>query len=156
MKSFKQYVSESVSYTNWQFPSDEQLRLEYKLEYVNKNLDKMTNNAYPNESAFVNAAKSANVISLTKEMDRKVSYRSHTKTKDELVGLLKGYRSWPKYRNMDTVNSMYQAFEDNKPMPMSIILKFPDGKMRVLGGNTRLDVAFQLGITPKVILMELP
>ena len=37
---------------------------------------------------------------------------------------------------------------------MPLVIRFSDGNMRVLAGNTRLDVAFQLGVIPKVIMID--
>jgi hypothetical protein len=39
-------------------------------------------------------------------------------------------------------------------MDLPIIIEFSDGTRKVFSGNTRLDVAFQLGIEPKVLLIK--
>jgi len=39
-------------------------------------------------------------------------------------------------------------------MDLPIVIEFADGSKRILAGNTRMDVAFQLGINPKVLLVQ--
>ena len=50
---------------------------------------------------------------------------------------------------------MSDGFDQNKPMKMPIVLQFTDGVYRVMGGNTRMDMAFIKGINPKVLIIDL-
>jgi hypothetical protein len=143
-----------MKYNNWKIPSHDEIALEYKLEYVNKGLDGMCDGAFNTFEKFLKAVMSAKVTEVTPAMDKKIDYRSRTKTKDQLINLLKGYRSWPEFRNEKTVDRLYSGFDKNEAMPMPMVLQFENGDMRVLGGNTRMDVAFQKGINPKVLMIK--
>jgi len=147
---------DAKDFTNWVRPKDSDLELEYKIEYDIKPLKAMTNNAFPTVDDFKKAAKSAKVIKLTASVDNKIGYRSRTKTKAQIISLIKGYASYPQFRNEKTIDLIYKGFEDNKPMTMPIILKMPDGSMRIMGGNTRADIAIQMGVIPEAILIEVP
>ena len=39
-------------------------------------------------------------------------------------------------------------------MDYPIVIEDEDGSKRVFSGNTRMDIAFQLGINPKVLLIK--
>ena len=39
-------------------------------------------------------------------------------------------------------------------MDYPIVIEFSNGSKRVFSGNTRMDIAFQLGINPKVLLIK--
>lgn len=149
-------LMEGIDYNNWVRPTDKDLELEYKIEYEIKPLKRMTNNAFPTVNDFKQAAKNAKVISLTPDVDRRIAYRSRTRTKEQIISLIKGYASYPQYRNEKTIEGLYNAFKNNEPMTMPIVLKMPDGTMRIMGGNTRADIAIQLSIVPKAILVEVP
>jgi hypothetical protein len=152
----KSHLTEAVKYDSWVRPTDKDLELEYKIEYDIKPLKAMTGNAFPTVEDFKKAAKKAKILKMTPSVDSKIAYRSHTKTKDAIISLIKSYASYPQYRNEKTIDGIYKAFEENKPMTMPIVLKFPNGNMRIMGGNTRADIATQLGIVPEAILIEVP
>jgi hypothetical protein len=147
---------EAKAFNNWVRPKDKDLELEYKIEYEIKPLKTMTNNAFPTADSFKKAAKAAKVIKLTSSVDSKIAYRSRTRTKEQILNLIRGYASYPQFRNEKTIDAIYKAFEDNNPMTMPIVLKMPDGSMRIMGGNTRADIAIQMGIVPEAILIEVP
>lgn len=157
MKTYKQFVTEAkIRFTNWVLPSDKDIALEYKVEYQIKPLKQITNNAFPTVDDFIKAVKSAKIIDITPALDRKIQYRSKTKSKEQIINLIKNYASYPEFRNEKTIDAIYQAFKDNKPMKMPFIIKFPNGDLRIMSGNTRTDIAQQLGITPKAVLIEIP
>lgn len=149
-------LEESTVYSSWVRPNDKDLELEYKVEYDIKPLKAMTVNAFPTVESFKKAAKSAKVIKLTPNIDSKIAYRSRTKTKEQILNLIRGYASYPQFRNEKTIDAIYDAFEKNKPMTMPIVLKMPDGSMRIMGGNTRADISIQMGVIPQAILIEVP
>ena len=91
----------------------------------------------------------------------------------ELLNLIKTYRSYPQYRNEDTLNAMKEAMLSGKPMDMPIIVRptaessdyHAEKEMkeialgyrdRILAGNTRMDMAFMHGIEPKALIIFLP
>lgn len=158
VKTFKQLIRESqkVKFNNWVRPDDNALTHEYKIEYEIKPLKQMTGDAFPTLQSFLAAAKKGKVLSVTDAIDRKIGYRSRTKNKKDLLSLIKGYASYPQYRNEKTIDSIYNGFETGSPMSMPVVLLFADGSMRIMGGNTRMDVATHLGVTPKVLLIKVP
>lgn len=96
---------------------------------------------------FVSALKSARVITLTKEHDRRVMNRSHTSSIDGLKSLVSGY-------NMPRdVDRIVQGYNTNAAMPYPIILKGSKGEW-IMAGNTRLDTAFIMGVVPKVLYVD--
>ena len=142
-------LKESVQYTNWVKPSIDSLKKEFKIEHELKGHD-----FFDSEEEFLEAARKAQVATITPSEDARIAYRSRTASKKELLNLIKGYRSYPKYRNEETLENLYTRFEQNEPMDMPIVIEFSNGRQRVFAGNTRMDVAFQLGISPKVFLIR--
>ena len=136
---------------NWQKPSETQLKQEFKVEHELKG-----NTYFGSEDEFMNAIKDAKVEEITPEMDASISYRSRTGSKEQLVGMSKGYNSWPEFRNEGTIDEIYNGMKSGKDMDMPIVLEFPDGTRRVFSGNTRMDVAFQSGKNPKVLVVKVP
>ena len=142
-------LKESIQYTSWVNPSVDSLKKEFKIEHEMKGHD-----FFDSEKEFLEAARKAQVVTITPSEDARIAYRSRTASKKELLNLIKGYRSYPKYRNEETLENLYTRFEQNKPMDMPIVIEFSNGRKRVFAGNTRMDVAFQLGINPEVLIMK--
>jgi hypothetical protein len=150
-------LNENVEFNNWIIPSEEKLKLEYHVEIVLKR-----NDFFNTLEEFLDATENGVVKTVTRNdednddtiNDYKIEYRSRTTNKDSLLGLIKSYRSYPEFRNEKTVEAIYDGFKNNSPMEYPIVLKFPSGKYRILSGNTRMDVAFQLGINPKVLVIN--
>ena len=109
---------------------------------------------FDSEEEFLEAARKAQVVTITPSEDARIAYRSRTESKEELLSLIKSYRSYPKYRNEETLENLYTRFQENEPMDMPIVIEFESGQRRIFGGNTRMDIAFQLGISPKVFLIR--
>lgn len=155
MKTFATFLEESkINFTNWKKLTPEQIALEYKVEYQIKPLAKT--GWFPTLKDFQKAINSATVISLTPSVDRKIANRSHTKSKEQIISLIKGYASYPEFRNEKTIEAIYDGFKNNSAMTYPLVLKLPDGSMRIFAGNTRADIAVQLGIVPKALLIEVP
>ncbi|NP_835620.1 hypothetical protein Rm378p033 [Rhodothermus phage RM378] len=145
-----------MKFNNWVEYTDDVLRLEYYLEYEIRRWRYQYCDPFPTFEDFKEAVKKAPRIIVTPELDKIIRNRSRTRTFDELLALIKTYRGYPKFRNEKTLQAIYDGFKNNKPMKMPIVLELPDGTLRVMSGNTRMDVAFQLGINPKVILVKVP
>lgn len=143
-------ILESIGFSNWVAPSISDLKREFRVEHELKGLE-----YFESEKDFINACKRGKLTSITKSMNSNIDNRSNTQSFAELLGLIKSYRSYPKYRNADTLRDIYTAFKENKEMDLPIILKDEGGSMRVFSGNTRLDVAFQLGLTPKALVVSI-
>ncbi len=153
--SFIWNILENTNKLKWIRPSNDQIALEYKIEYILKpELQRITNNAFPSLESFKKAVDSAEVVEVTPSMDKKIQNRSRTENKEELLSLVQGYASWPEFRNVNTIDSIYKAFEKGGEMFMPFVIETKN-EMRVMAGNTRMDVAFQMGINPKVLLIRI-
>ncbi|WGH49659.1 hypothetical protein [Alishewanella phage vB_AspM_Slicko01] len=152
---YESMLNESTSFTNWVKPKDAVIAREYKVEYELKRLGDYYGNPFPTSADFVSAVKKAKVVAIDRATDRTVGYRSGvSRSREEMVRMLKGYRSWPEFRNDSTVDALYAGFGNNSPMEMPIILK-QGNSMRIFSGNTRIDVAFQMGLPNyKAIVVE--
>jgi hypothetical protein len=102
----------------------------------------------------MDAIKKVKIITITPSEDQDIDYRSGTESYDELLDLIKSYRSYPEFRNEETLKAIYDGFKNNQPMDYPIVIEDEDGYRRVFSGNTRMDIAFQLGINPKVLLIK--
>lgn len=146
---------ETPQFTNWVFPNAATLQADYE-EYKKKEMKKWQARAstmgfrfpiFDTYQDFVSALRTAPIITLTKEHDRRVMNRSHTSSIDDLKSLVGGY-------NMPRdVDRIVQGYQSNAPMPHPIILKGSQGEW-IMAGNTRLDTAFILGVTPKVLYVD--
>jgi hypothetical protein len=142
-------LTETINFTNWKKPSLSQLKQEFKIEQEMKG-----NEFFESEEDFLNAVKNGEIVTITPDQDAEIDYRSGTRSYEELLNLIKSYRSYPEFRNEKTLKSIYDGFKTNQPMDLPIVIEFSDGYRRVFSGNTRMDVAFQLGINPKVLLIK--
>jgi hypothetical protein len=138
-----------LNFTNWRFPTPSQRKQEFKIEQELKD-----RHFWDSEEDFQNAVRYSKQITITPEEDQNIYDRSRTKSYDELLNLIQSYRSYPGFRNEETLQSIYDGFKNNKPMDMPIVMEFNDGSRRIFSGNTRMDIAFQLGINPKVLLIN--
>jgi len=142
-------LKEITQFSNWKIPDISQLKQEFKIEHEIKGHD-----FWKDEDDFLNSVKTGKIITITPSEDQDIDYRSGTKSFEQLLNLIKSYRSYPKYRNEDTLKSIYDGFKTNQPMTLPIVIEFKDGNRRIFSGNTRMDVAFQLDINPKVLLIK--
>jgi len=149
-------IIENVTFDNWVMPSDRDIRLEYKVEYEIKFLKDHTNDAFPTVEDFLQAVKDGQIIEVDEDLDYEIANRSRTEDKEDLLDLISTYASYPEYRNEDTVDAIYKGFANNEPMKLPSVLRMPDDDMIIMSGNTRMDVAFHMGITPKVLLIDVP
>lgn len=137
-----------IHFTNWVRPSSSDLSREFQVEHEKKGLG-----VWKSEEAFIADIARAKVTTVTSGMDHSIEGRSHTQSFESLLSLLKSYRSFPKYRNKETLQAIYDGFKQNSPMTMPIVIKDDNG-LRIFSGNTRMDVAFQLKISPKVLVVD--
>lgn len=142
-------LKEILQFSNWKIPSLSQLKQEFKIEQEMKG-----NEFWEDEDDFLNAIKKGKIITITPSEDQDIDYRSGTESYDELLDLIKSYRSYPEFRNEETLKAIYNGFKNNQPMDYPIVIEDEDGYRRVFSGNTRMDIAFQLGINPKVLLIK--
>ena len=142
-------LKEIASFSNWKLPSLSQLKQEFEIEQEMKG-----NEFWEDQEDFLNAIKNGKIVTITPSDDQKIDYRSGTDSYEELLDLIKNYRSYPKHRNEETLKAIYDGFENNQAMDYPIVIESEDGSQRVFSGNTRMDIAFQLGINPKVLLIK--
>ena len=142
-------------FNNWVFPNAATLQADFD-EYKRKETSKWQARAenmgfrfpiFDTLQDFIAALKSAQVITLTPQHDRQVMNRSHTHSIEDLKSLVGGY-------NMPRdVDRIVQGYQSNAAMPYPIILKGSNGEW-IMAGNTRLDTAFIMGVTPKVLYVD--
>jgi hypothetical protein len=138
-----------TGFSNWVRPSDAKLDEEFRREHEMKG-----NQFWRNKDSFLKAVKRAKVVTITPEIDQTIDYRSSTSSYDDLLNLIKKYRSYPEFRNENTLKNLYKRFMNNEEMDYPIVVQFPNKSLRVFSGNTRMDVAFQLKINPEVLLVK--
>jgi len=149
MIKLKDILLEVVSYNAWVIPDEDTLRREFKVEHEYKGL-----NLFDDIKDFFDAIEEGEIVSINRSDDSRIMNRSRTQSFDSLLNLISSYASYPKYRNEDTLKDLYTKMKENKELDFPIMLQYPNGERRIFSGNTRMDVAFQLGITPKVILVN--
>lgn len=137
------------SFNSWKVPSLQQLKQEYRIEHELRG-----NEYWENEAEFLAAVAAGKIITITPEINANIENRSNTDTYEELLDLIKQYRSYPKYRNEDFLQIIYNSFKSGASIDLPIVIEFNDGSKCVFSGNTRMDIAFQLGINPKVLLIK--
>jgi hypothetical protein len=142
-------LKEITQFSNWKMPSLSQLKQEFKIEQEMKG-----NEFWDNEEEFLNAVKNGKIVTITPSEDQDIDYRSGTESYEELLDLIKSYRSYPEFRNEETLKAIYDGFKNNQSMDYPIVIEDEEGYRRVFSGNTRMDIAFQLGINPKVLLIK--
>jgi len=145
----KKILLEAMNFSNWSIPAVSQLKQEYQCEDVGKG-----NRFFKSEEIFLKACEEGKITTITNDMDSQIGYRSRTSSYEDLHDLISSYRSYPEFRNEKTLKAIYDGFKTNKPMDLPIVIQFKNGNKRVFSGNTRMDVAFQLGINPKVLLIK--
>ena len=145
----KEEILKALNFSNWKTPSLSQLKQEFKIEQEMKG-----NEFWEDEADFLNAVKNGKIVTITPSEDQDIDYRSGTTSYEELLDLIQGYRSYPEFRNEKTLKSIYDGFKTNQPMDYPIVIEDENEYRRIFSGNTRMDIAFQLGIDPKVLLIK--
>lgn len=137
------------SFDNWVMPSMEDLQREYRIEHDMKGLE-----AFESFEEFLGAVKDGEVVTITPEEDDEIGGRSHTSNQESLLRMIRNYRSYPEFRNEGTVQAIYDGFNNNSEMVLPIVIEYADGEREIFSGNTRMDIAAQLNVTPKVLLIH--
>jgi hypothetical protein len=153
IKTIEHFLSEShnstsTPFSNWIMPSIEDLKREFMVEHEFKGLD-----YFQSEDDFMDACLNSEIETITPEDDYYIDNRSNTNSYEEIISMIKHYASYPQYRNEKTVRDIYNGFENNRPMVYPIVFE-DDGERFVFSGNTRMDIAFQLGINPMVLIVK--
>lgn len=149
IKLFEQFLNEA-KYNKWTMPDRKMLAQEYRVEH-----EKKGRRDFETEEEFVDAIKNAEVVEVDSRMDSKIGNRSRTPDFDSLHSLISTYASYPKYRNEESLRRMYRRFGNGEPMDYPIVFKDKHGRMTIFSGNTRMDIAFQMNIKPKVLMVNI-
>ena len=134
-------------YNSWRALTNEEIAQEYEWEYPK--VEPVFGDIFPTVEDFVKAAETGKVVSLTKNRDRQIAYRSHSNSLEDLKEMVESYR-FPR-----DVDRIVDGFENNAAIPYPIVLD-DNGNWRIMSGNTRLDTAFLMGVTPKVLVVKVP
>lgn len=143
------------NYANWVFPNEATIKADFD-EYKLKEDKKWKHRAqdmgfrfpiFDTIESFETALSEATIVEITAEQDSVISNRSHCRSLEDLKRLVGNYH------HPRDVNRIVNGYETNALMPMPIILKGSKG-MWIMTGNTRLDTAFILGVTPKILIVD--
>jgi len=140
---------------NWMHPRPEDIQQEYNVEYKH-HIEPEYGDFWPTFADFKKAIAKAKVVTVSRTMDGMIQNRSGTESFKELLSLIKGYASYPKYRNEKTLKALEDRIKKGEPVSMPIVLRFRSGAMRIMGGNTRMDIGFWHGDTVKVLMVDVP
>jgi hypothetical protein len=143
-------VSKKSSTPTWVRPDDEAIEHEYKYEYSNHH----SHYGFKDLEHFRKAVKNGKIVHVTPELDSKIGYRSHTSSFDDLHNLISGYASYPQFRNEKTLRALSDRIEQGKTVHMPMLLKWPNGKLSIMGGNTRADLAMMHHGSYDAIILE--
>lgn len=144
----------ATEYDAWVRPTEDDLKFEWETEH-----DKMSvylNTDYFNsEENFLKVFREhGKVMRLPREVDAKVGRRTHCDSVEEVEMMVSTYRSASRRKGVPT--KLAEMMKNGEPLPMPIIIRF-NGSLKVMSGNTRLDIAEILEVTPdpKVLFVDL-
>jgi RNAse (barnase) inhibitor barstar len=124
----------------WIRPDQAAIEHEYKIEYLNHH----ASFGFESQEEFEQAVREAEVLSVNDDMDANIGGRSHCPTLDSLHSLISGYRSYPQYRNRDTLNALWDRIVEGHKTNMPMLLDWGNGRYTIMGGNTRADIAMMV------------
>ena len=133
----------------WIVPNRNYFSKEHHIEMVIKK-----NTFFKSFEDFMDSVENADVETIDSRKDKAIGYRSRTKSYDDLLSLISDYRSYPKYRNEQTLQNLYDRIRKGSKMNMPIVLEFKDGARRIMSGNTRADIAMQIHGQYKAIIIK--
>jgi hypothetical protein len=148
----KRYISlyENINFTNWDEYTLEEIKIEYNYEWLTKwpseyyELD----NLFPTLEKFYESVKKAKIINYPLDEIRKIDNTTTFKTLEQLDNFVQSY-VYPR-----PVYELANAFENNKRIPYPIVCKF-NNTLRILSGNTRMNICYILQVPLKIKLLDL-
>jgi len=146
---------DTYSMPKWIPPRLEDLKKEYEIEYKH-HIQHEYGDIFPTFIHFLSAAREGRVVKVTRKMDRLIGNRSGTGDMKDLLSLIKSYRSYPKYRNERTLADLENKIKGKSEVSVPIVLLFDDGRMRIMGGNTRMDIGFWYADAVPVLMVKVP
>lgn len=153
MTKFYTYLNEN--YNNWTFPNNETIDSDF-LEYSKKEQTKWKRRAdvygfrfpiFSNKQEFKQELKNGKIIKITESWIDRIDNLSDLNNIEDLRELVQSYK-----RPRD-IDSIIRGLENNEKLPYPIVLKGNRG-YHMLAGNTRINTARIMDITPKAILID--
>ena len=150
-------LQESIKYNNWSMPDQKTMKADFD-EYKFKEYKKWKDRAntmgmrfplFKSFSDYVNTLSTGKVITVTNEIWHRVGNLSDNSSIEDIETMVSGY-----YMPRD-VQRIKNGFESDVKIPYPVILKGKKGGLFIMSGNTRLNVAKVLGITPKSLLIDI-
>ena len=138
---------ETENYNNWTELTDEQIKQEYEWEYLNKVVP-IFGDVFEDLEEFKQAVIDAPVHTLTPELDSRVTNRSNTQSIEDLKDLVSAYQ-FPR-----DVDRIVKGYQENATIPYPLVIRHKRG-LHLMAGNTRIDTAQIMGITPKVKVIDI-
>jgi len=141
-----------IEFNSWIIPTEKELRKEYKSEYIHQIKPKYGDIFPTLQDWYDSIGNTGEVIRLygTEIMKR----FKRRETMEDLIKLIRKFRSYPKYRNEATVKALYNRFLNNEEIYMPIIYRDKESGLIVVSGNTRINISYMLGIKPEVVCFE--
>jgi hypothetical protein len=131
----------------WAYPTDAEILNELQSEYFIESL--VISKQWPKLADFERAVKELKKIGYVKELDPKK---------------LKGKHVWDSYADLCATvkrfmlpkdpESMLEAIQQGKSLPMPIVVKRLDGSLEILGGATRSGIALLAGQKIKSLIID--
>lgn len=125
-------------FTNWVFPSND----EVKSAYVN------SKGYFNSFKEFFTEVKDARVVKIDSFGDDYIDGRTQANTQRKL------FNRFPDKKQ--EILSIYDKLSKNEKVPAPIVIVFESGERTIVSGNIVMDIAFQLNIEPKILLVKSP
>lgn len=142
-----------LHYDNWHRPTDQDLEFEWETEW-DKLRYYLDTDFFDDRENFVDACQKGRVVRLTRHGDDHVERRTYCDSIQELEDTVSTYRSAERRKGMPT--KLAEMMQNNMALPTPILFRYR-GSVYCVGGNTRLDVAriLQVSPDPQVLLVDL-
>jgi hypothetical protein len=140
-------INESI---NWVDNSTADLQQEYNVEYQ-YHVRHWAGDIWPTFEDFEDAYRAGQTISLSNTSG--ISGATMMPVED-LLDMVKGYRSWPQYRNDKTFQDIIDGIHNGSPMKLPIVLE-KNGRRTIMSGNTRLNLALVLTGSGKAKVVQI-
>jgi len=162
LDDFKKFVplsstlNESVSdYDNWTMHDEETLKSDFD-EYQFKEERKWKDRAermgfrypiFPTFESYKHSIENGEVVELSDDRWDEIENLSKNSSLDSINDMVNGY-TVPR-----DVERIKQGIENDSKIPYPVILKGTNG-YHIMSGNTRINTARVLGVTPKVLILD--
>lgn len=154
-RKFFESLDKVGTYDNWSMHNQNTIKSDFS-EYKHKEERKWKERAdkmgfrfpiFEDEDHYTDELKNGTIITVDDETWDEVVHLSTAHSLDELRDIVSGYVH---PRDIDRI---IHGFQNNVEMPLPVMLKGHNG-MFIMSGNTRLNVARLMGVTPKAIVVD--